>query len=129
MPIRNAKSRNPEGVELVFDRSVPPAIREEVTEKRDLCCQICGISAGDTDETTGRTARFAVSFALNNGLGIPGKFQNTRTLCSTCNQGAKNITGEKPTSIWLLSQIRRAGLDEQKAAFDWLARKFGKRGQ
>ena len=46
------------------------------------------------------------------------------TLCSTCNQGAKNITGEKPTTIWLLSQIRRAGQLEQRAAFDWLAKKL-----
>lgn len=49
-----------------------------------------------------------------------------RALCSNCNQGAKNITSDKPTTIWLLSQIRRAGLEEQRSVFDWLQTKFGK---
>jgi hypothetical protein len=49
---------------------------------------------------------------------------NLRSLCSTCNQGAKNVTGEKPSTIWLLTQIRRAGMDEQRAVYDWLSRKF-----
>jgi 5-methylcytosine-specific restriction endonuclease McrA len=58
-------------------------------------------------------------------LGGRDELSNLRALCSTCNQGAKNITGEKPTSIWLLSQIRRAGQDEQRAVFNWLVKKFG----
>ena len=33
-------------------------------------------------------------------------------------------TTEKPTVLWLLSQIRRAGQDEQRAVFDWLKKKF-----
>jgi len=36
----------------------------------------------------------------------------------------KNITSEKPTAIWLLGQVRRAGQDEQKVVFDWLLKKF-----
>jgi len=47
-----------------------------------------------------------------------------RTLCSTCNQGAKNVTTEKPSKIWLLSQVRRAGQDEQVAVLKWLREKF-----
>lgn len=49
---------------------------------------------------------------------------NLRALCSTCNQGAKNITTEKPTTLWLLSQIRRSGQDEQLAVLKWLRKKF-----
>ncbi|MGI6496568.1 MAG: HNH endonuclease [Kiritimatiellia bacterium] len=52
------------------------------------------------------------------------ELSNLRTLCSTCNQGAKNITTEKPGAIWLLSQVRRAGRDEQKAVYEWLKTKF-----
>jgi hypothetical protein len=43
---------------------------------------------------------------------------NLRTLCSTCNQGAKNITTEKPSTIWLKSQVRCAGIDEQRAVYE-----------
>ena len=57
-------------------------------------------------------------------LGGKDELSNLRALCSTCNQGAKNVTSEKPSRIWLLSQIRRAGLDEQRAVFDWLQKKF-----
>ena len=62
----------------------------------------------------------------------PGRvdeLSNLRALCSTCNQGAKNITSEKPTWIWLLAQIRRAGQDDQRAAFDWLRKNFGAEGK
>jgi len=31
----------------------------------------------------------------------------------------------KTAAVWLLSQVRRAGLDEQRAVYDWLRKKFG----
>jgi hypothetical protein len=30
----------------------------------------------------------------------------------------------KPTTIWLLGQIRRAGIEEQRSVFEWLRSKF-----
>lgn len=60
----------------------------------------------------------------NNGMSFHSRFPDIRILCSTCNQGAKNITTEKPSGVWLLSQIRRAGVKEQLAVFDWLRKKF-----
>jgi 5-methylcytosine-specific restriction endonuclease McrA len=69
--------------------------------------------------------RLHIGHIKDKSLGGKDELGNLRTLCSTCNQGAKNITSEKPTWIWLLSQIRRAGQDEQKAALDWLRKKFG----
>jgi len=47
-----------------------------------------------------------------------------RTFCSTCNQGAKNITAMKPDLIWLLGQVRRVGVGDQRAVYDWLKAKF-----
>ena len=41
-----------------------------------------------------------------------------------CNQGAKNITIEPPSWVWLLSQIKRARVDDQRQALAWLERKF-----
>ncbi len=81
---------------------------------------------GEIDPYTGRKVRLHIGHIKDKNLGGKEELSNLRTLCSTCNQGAKNITGEKPTTIWLLSQIRRAGQLEQRAAFDWLAKKFDK---
>lgn len=92
----------------------------------EVYCQMCGIRPGEIDEYTGEKAEFCADWVPNNGLSFRSNFPEVRVLCSTCNQGAKNITCEKPTTIWLLSQVRRAGIQEQRAVFEWLARKLGK---
>jgi hypothetical protein len=86
---------------------------------------MCGLSPGDIDPTTKRKVRLHIGHIKDKNLGEKGELSKLRALCSTCNQGAKNITGEKPTAIWLLSQVRRAGIDDQRAVFHWLLRKFG----
>ena len=88
---------------------------------------MCGLTPGDIDPFTGRKVRLHIGHIKDKNLGGKEELSNLRALCSTCNQGAKNITGEKPSTIWLLSQIRRAGLEEQKAAFSWLSKKFDKK--
>jgi len=87
---------------------------------------MCGITPGQVDPETGRPARLHVRHIVDKTLGGKDEVSNLRALCSNCNQGAKNITADKPTTIWLLSQIRRAGLEEQRSVFDWLQTKFGK---
>ena len=71
------------------------------------------------------TVPMVAGHIVDKSLGGKDELANLRSLCSTCNQGAKNITTERPSGIWLLAQIRRAGQDEQKAALDWLRKKFG----
>jgi 5-methylcytosine-specific restriction endonuclease McrA len=86
---------------------------------------MCGLTPGEIDPNTSRKVRLHLGHIKDKNLGGKAELSNLRALCSTCNQGAKNITSEKPTSIWLLSQIRRAGLEEQKAVYNWLLNKFG----
>jgi len=85
---------------------------------------MCGLTPGEIDPATGRKVRLHLGHIKDKDLGGKDELANLRTLCSTCNQGAKNITTEKPTTIWLLSQVRRAGQDEQKAVYEWLSKKF-----
>jgi hypothetical protein len=112
---------------IKFDRVISAKLRAEVFDRNGFTCQMCGLSPGDIDPATGRKVRLHVGHIKDKNLGGKDELSNLRALCSTCNQGAKNITGEKPTTIWLLCQVRRAGIDEQRAVLDWLARKFAEK--
>ena len=115
----------PDKAGVVFASGMSAPLRAEVLDRNGFTCQMCGLTPGDVDPATGRKVRLHIGHIIDKSLGGKEELSNLRALCSTCNQGAKNITHQKPNSIWLLSQIRRAGLDEQRAVFEWLRRKFG----
>lgn len=108
-----------------FGRGISAKLRAEVLDRNGFTCQMCGLTPGDNDPSTGRKVRLHIGHIKDKSLGGKDELSNLRALCSTCNQGAKNVTGEKPTAIWLLSQVRRAGQDEQRAVLNWLQKKFG----
>jgi hypothetical protein len=112
----------PEG--LALQRGISARLRAEVLDRNGFTCQMCGLTPGDLDPQTGRKVRLHLGHIKDKSLGGKDELANLRTLCSTCNQGAKNVTTEKPSTIWLLSQVRRAGQQEQRAVFDWLRTKF-----
>jgi hypothetical protein len=114
----------PEKRDVAFARGISTKLRAEVLDRNGYTCQMCGLTPGEIDPATGRKVRLHIGHIKDKSLGGKEELSNLRALCSTCNQGAKNITGEKPTSIWLLSQIRRAGQEEQQAVFKWLRKKF-----
>jgi HNH endonuclease len=119
--LREKPADNPN---LLFKTGISAKLRAEVLDRNGFTCQMCGLTPGEIDPETKRKVRLHIGHIKDKSLGGLEELSNLRALCSTCNQGAKNITGEKPTTIWLLSQIRRAGQDEQRAVFDWLCKKF-----
>ncbi len=110
--------------QVVFSRSISAKLRAEVLDRNGFTCQMCGLTPGEIDPSTGRKVRLHIGHIIDKSLGGKDELSNLRALCSTCNQGAKNITSVKPPAIWLLSQIRRAGQEEQRAVLDWLLKKF-----
>ena len=107
-----------------FSRAISAKLRAEVLDRNGFTCQMCGLTPGEIDPATNRKVRLHVGHIKDKSFGGKDELPNLRTLCSTCNQGAKNITAEKPSSIWLLSQVRRAGQDEQLAVYKWLKTKY-----
>ena len=119
---------SPKRTAIKFARGMSTKLRAEVLDRNGSTCQMCGLTPGEIDPATRRKVRLHIGHIVDKNLGGRDELSNLRTLCSTCNQGAKNITHEKPTRIWLLSQIRRATQDDQRAAFEWLQGKFGNLG-
>lgn len=110
--------------DVAFQRGISQKLRAEVLDRNGFTCQMCGKTPGEIDPDTNRKVRLHIGHIVDKSLGGKDELSNLRTLCSTCNQGAKNVTGEKPSTIWLLSQVRRAGVQEQKAVLEFLKRKF-----
>jgi 5-methylcytosine-specific restriction endonuclease McrA len=95
-----------------------------VLDRNGFTCQMRGLCTREIDPDTGRKVRLHLGHVVDKNLGGKDELSNLRALCSTCNQGAKNLTGEKPSGVWLLSQVRRAGQDEQRAVLAYLQNKF-----
>jgi len=85
---------------------------------------MCGVAPGDIDDLTGEKVRFHIGLIVDDILDGDEEISNLRTLCSTCYEGAKGITTEKPIGLWLLSEVRRVGQDEQQSVLKWLREKF-----
>ena len=111
-------------LDLGFVRGISAKLRAEVLDRNGFTCQMCGLTPGDIDPATSRTVRLHIGHIVDKSYGGKDELSNLRALCSSCNQGAKNITSEKPSTIWLLSQIRRAGRAEQRTVYEWLKQKF-----
>ena len=108
-----------------FSRPISARLRAQVLSRNGNTCQMCGAAAGDSDENNpGRKVRLHIGHIIDRSHGGEETLSNLKALCSTCNQGAKNTAQEPPNWIWLLTQIRRARVDDQRAALDWLKTKF-----
>jgi len=77
---------------------------------------MCGAAAGDPSplDANARTR-------LHGGS---NEISNLRALCSSCNEGASDLTLVRPSLTHLLSQVRRATIDDQLALRKWLNNKF-----
>ena len=116
----------PEGQPLyTFAASLSSRVRAEVLERNGYTCQMCGVGAGEDDDVNpGRKVRLHIGHIVDRSHGGSDQPSNLRALCSTCNQGAKNLVQEPPSWTWLRGQIRRATENDQREMLRWLKRKF-----
>ena len=107
-----------------FSKGISGRLRAQVLERNGYTCQMCGVAAGEPMDN-GRKARLHVGHIVDRNHDGSDTLSNLRALCSACNRGAKNITQEPPRWVWLLSQIRRASVNDQRQALAWLKARLG----
>lgn len=108
-----------------LQRNISARLRAQVLDRNGFTCAMCGVAAGETG-ANGRKAVLHAGHIKPKSEGGPDELSNLRTLCSVCNQGAKNIVTMPADRKWLLSQVRRANDGDQREVLKWLLRKFGK---
>lgn len=108
-----------------FARSMSKEIRAMVLERNGFTCQMCGAVAGEPHpfDTTKKT-RLHIGHIIDKSKGGTEDYANLRALCSVCNEGAANISPDRPSHLVLLTQIRRATKEDQLKILNWLISKF-----
>ncbi|MBI5493194.1 MAG: HNH endonuclease [Deltaproteobacteria bacterium] len=107
-----------------FERGISKELRALVLDRNGFTCQMCGVGAGEIHFFDGRKTRLHIGHIVDKSMGGKDDPSNLRAICSVCNEGAANITLERPAAIKLLAQIRRATRSEQIKVLEWLLNKF-----
>ena len=108
-----------------FSRGISKEVRATVLERDGFTCQSCGLAAGDKDPFhVGRTVQLTMGHIMDKSKGGSDDSSNLKAICTNCNEGLQNTSLAKPDRIHLLSQIRRATIDDQLAVLEWLNTKY-----
>ncbi len=108
-----------------FERSISKEVRAFVLDRNGFTCQMCGAVAGEPhpyDE--GRKTRLQIGHIIDKSMGGKDEANNLRAVCSVCNEGARNLTLDRPSLQKLLIQVRRATGADQLEVLRWLLKKF-----
>ncbi len=108
-----------------FERAISKETRAFVLDRNGFTCQMCGAVAGEPhpyDPT--RKTRLHIGHIIDKSQGGTDDATNLRALCSVCNEGASNLTLERPSAQKLLIQVRRAKGGDQLELLKWLIQKF-----
>lgn len=108
-----------------FERSISKETRAFVLDRNGFTCQMCGAAAGEPHPyDQGRKTRLHLGHILDKSLGGSDDPSNLRAICSVCNEGASNLTLNRPQAIKLIAQVRRAPTSDQLDILKWLVEKF-----
>ena len=110
-----------------FERGISKETRAYVLDRNGFTCQMCGVAAGEPhpyDKT--RKTRLHIGHIIDKSMGGTDEANNLRAICSVCNEGASNLTLNRPDTIKLIAQVRRAPAKDQLDVLKWLIQKFPK---
>ena len=113
-----------------FAREISKETRAYVLDRNGFTCQMCGAVAGEPhphDPT--RKTRLHIGHIVDKSMGGTDDTANLKAICSVCNEGAANLTLDRPSHEKLLIQIRRATGADQLKAMEWLMKKFPKQAK
>lgn len=108
-----------------FERSISKETRAFVLDRNGFTCQMCGAAAGEPHPyDQGRKTRLHIGHVIDKSMGGSDEPSNLRAICSVCNEGASNLTLNRPQAIKLLAQVRRAPTSDQLDVLKWIVEKF-----
>jgi hypothetical protein len=108
-----------------FARGISKETRAYVLDRNGYTCQMCGAVAGEPHPyDPSRATRLHIGHIVDKSMGGSDDPANLRALCSVCNEGAANLTLNRPTYDKLLIQVRRATGSDQLKVLEWLIKKF-----
>jgi 5-methylcytosine-specific restriction endonuclease McrA len=86
---------------------------------------MCGAVAGEPHPLdSARKTRLHIGHIVDKSVGGSDEPSNLRAVCSVCNEGARNLTLDRPSLQKLLIQVRRATGADQLEVLRWLLSKF-----
>lgn len=110
-----------------FERGISKETRAFVLDRNGFTCQMCGAVAGEIHPyDNGRKTRLHIGHIIDKSMGGTDEPSNLKAICSVCNEGASNLTLNRPDAIKLLAQVRRAPSKDQLDLLEWLVKKFPK---
>ncbi len=113
------------GQALGLERAISKEVRAFVLDRNGFTCQMCGAVAGEPHPyDQSRNTRLHIGHVIDKSLGGDDSATNLRALCSVCNEGAANFTLDRPSSMKLMIQIRRAKSTDQLEILQWLMDKY-----
>ncbi len=111
-----------------MSRNISKKLRAVILDRNGFTCQMCGAVAGELHPyDQDRKTRLHIGHIIDKSLGGTDDIVNLRAICSVCNEGASNVMMDRPTAMKILTQIRRAKVEEQLEVLDWLKKKFPNR--
>lgn len=110
-----------------FERAISKETRAFVLDRNGFTCQQCGAVAGEPHPyDPSRKTRLHIGHVIDKSMGGTDEPSNLRALCSVCNEGAANLTFDRPSLMKLQVQVRRATAADQREILRWLRQKFPK---
>ncbi|MBM3775827.1 MAG: HNH endonuclease [Acidobacteria bacterium] len=108
-----------------FARGISKETRAFVLDRNGFTCQMCGAVAGEPHPSDPmRSTRLQMGHIVDKSMGGGDEPSNLRAVCSVCNEGARNLTLDRPSLQKLLIQVRRATGGDQLEVMKWLVSKY-----